>query len=93
MLSRFGALFLILAMAVGITPDVVASPNGHAPSARSSEAMARDVYRHPTETLKFFEVQPNMTVVEVWPGGGWYSDILGPLLKNQGTYYAAGFVT
>src|SRR3546814_12971231 len=39
---------------------------------RSAENRARDKYRHPAETLSFFGLQPDMTVVENWPGGGWY---------------------
>lgn len=54
---------------------------------------ARDVYRHPKETLEFFGIQPDQTVVEVWPSGGWYAEILAPYLRERGTYYAAGFVT
>jgi len=52
---------------------------------------ARDEYRHPQQTLRFFDVQHDMTVVEILPGGGWYSHILAPLLKDHGTYYAAHF--
>ena len=58
---------------------------------RSEQASARDQYRHPVETLAFFGFEPSMTVVEIWPGGGWYSDILAPALKGEGTYYAAHF--
>lgn len=54
----------------------------------------RDVYRHPLETLRFFGLQPAMTVVEFWPGGGWYTEILAPYLnKGDGEYYGAGFAT
>lgn len=56
---------------------------------RSSANKARDEFRHPFETLSFFEVTPKSTVVEVSPGGGWYSEILAPLLQQQGQYYAA----
>ena len=56
---------------------------------RSSEDRARDQYRHPIETLTFFGIRPDMTVVEIWPGGGWYTDILAPYLKDQGKLYAA----
>jgi predicted methyltransferase len=59
-------------------------------SHRSDSDKARDQYRHPAETLSFFGVKDNMTVVEIWPGGGWYTDILAPFLKEHGTYYAAG---
>ena len=56
---------------------------------RTPANVARDRYRHPTETLTFFGVQPDDTVVEIWPGGGWYSEILAPYLaRGGGTYYA-----
>jgi predicted methyltransferase len=51
----------------------------------------RNRYRHPKETLTFFGLTPSMTVVEIWPSGGWYTEILAPLLRNKGQYYAAGF--
>jgi predicted methyltransferase len=58
---------------------------------RSEEEKARDLYRHPKETLLFFGLESDMTVVEIWPGGGWYTDILAPVLrKGGGTYVAAG---
>jgi predicted methyltransferase len=60
---------------------------------RDPKNAARDKYRHPAETLLFFGIQPNMTVVEVWPSGGWWTEILAPLLKDQGRYYAAYFPT
>ncbi len=58
---------------------------------RSMDNKARDVFRDPAETLAFFELAPNMTVVEVTPGGGWYTEILAPYLKDEGKLYAAGF--
>jgi predicted methyltransferase len=51
---------------------------------RSDENKARDPQRHPAETLAFFGVAPDHTVVELWPGGGWYTEILGPYLKDAG---------
>jgi predicted methyltransferase len=51
----------------------------------------RDKYRHPRETLEFFGLAPDQTVVEVWPGRGWYTEILAPYLRERGSYYAAGF--
>ncbi len=59
--------------------------------ARSADNLSRDQHRHPIETLTFFEVEPDMAVVEIWPGGGWYTEILAPYLKNQGKLYAAHF--
>jgi predicted methyltransferase len=58
---------------------------------RSAEHKARDKYRHPQETLEFFDVKDNMTVVEVWPGAGWYTEILAPYLRDKGKLYAAHF--
>ena len=52
----------------------------------------RDRYRHPKETLSFFGLKPDMTVVEIWPAAGWYTEILAPLLRDKGTYYAATFM-
>ncbi|MEJ8566269.1 class I SAM-dependent methyltransferase [Elongatibacter sediminis] len=52
---------------------------------------ARDDARHPIETLMFLGLDPDMTVVEVWPSSGWYTAILAPALRHQGTFYAAGF--
>ncbi|HYJ82056.1 MAG TPA: methyltransferase [Allosphingosinicella sp.] len=57
---------------------------------RSETNRARDRWRHPRETLGFFGVEPDDTVVEIWPGGGWYTEILAPLVRENGTYYAAG---
>jgi predicted methyltransferase len=61
----------------------VASPS------RTAKFTARDQYRHPLETLRFFGLRPNQTVVEVWPGSGWYMEILAPYLAEKGKYYAA----
>ncbi len=59
---------------------------------RTPAYAARDGARHPAETLAFFGVQPDSTVVEIWPGGGgWYTEILAPYLKQKGTLYAAGY--
>ncbi len=56
---------------------------------RSPQNKARDPYRHPVETLTFFGIQPDMTVIELWPFGGWYTEILAPYLREHGTLYAA----
>jgi predicted methyltransferase len=58
-------------------------------SARSPTAVARDSARHPVEELTFFGLAPAMTVVELWPGGGYWTDILGPYLSQGGHYYIA----
>ena len=59
-------------------------------AARSEANRARDIWRHPRETLGFFGVEPDDSVVEIWPGGGWYTEILAPLVSERGTYHAAG---
>jgi len=51
--------------------------------------VARDGWRHPYETLSFFGIKPTDTVVELAPGGGWYTEILAPYLREQGQLYAA----
>jgi len=58
---------------------------------RSADNRARDRYRHPAETLTFFGWQPHMAIAEIWPAGGWYTEILAPLTREQGQYFAAGF--
>ena len=56
---------------------------------RDAANRMRDGYRHPLQTLQFFGVQPNQTVIEITPGGGWYSEILAPYLNADGAYIAA----
>ncbi|VXC97822.1 class I SAM-dependent methyltransferase [Sphingomonas sp. 8AM] len=88
----------ILLLALTAAPAVVsAAPRAPAPIAaavaaptRAPANTARDRYRHPAGTLAFFGVKPTDTVVEVWPGGGWYTEILAPLTAARGRYYAAG---
>jgi len=60
-----------------------------AASHRSDANRARDKYRHPVETLGFFGVKPTDTVVEIWPGGGWYTEILAPYLAEKGKLIVA----
>ena len=60
-------------------------------SHRSDRNKARDQYRHPKETLTFFGLRREMTVVEIWPGGGWYTEVLAPVLKGKGKLYAAQY--
>jgi predicted methyltransferase len=59
-----------------------------ASSDRPADEVARDKWRHPLETLEFFGLRDDMTVVELWPGGGWYTAILGPLLAEKGKLVA-----
>ena len=73
----------------GAAPDGAIAAAVAAPT-RTPANVARDAARHPTETLAFFGVKPGDTVVELWPGGGWYTEILAPLTQSGGgTLYAA----
>ena len=56
---------------------------------RAQANKARDKYRHPKETLLFFGLKPDMAVVEISPSRGWYTEILAPVLRDGGQYYAA----
>ena len=60
-------------------------------SFRSAEDKARNKYRHPVETLTFFGIKPTQSVLEIWPARGWYTEILGPYLKEQGKLSIANF--
>ena len=89
-----GAMTLLLAgaAAAGVVmaeaaPDPLAA--AIASPARTATYVARDRYRHPLETLQFFGLRPDQTVVEIWPGRGWYAEILAPYLHDKGRYYAA----
>ncbi len=85
--SLFGALLLNLPLA-GADDQLKSVLAG---AQRSEANRARDTYRHPAETLEFFGLKPDMTVVEIAPGGGWYTEILAPYLREKGKLYAAHF--
>lgn len=51
---------------------------------RSDANKARDQYRHPVKTLEFFGIKPGMTVIELSPAGGWYTEVLAPFLYADG---------
>ncbi|MHB8813932.1 MAG: class I SAM-dependent methyltransferase [Steroidobacteraceae bacterium] len=83
--------FLILASMARAAPsppsptlaEAIAGPQ------RTPAFKARDRYRHPMEVLEFLGLKPDMTVVEIWPSGGWWTEILAPYLRAHGKYYAA----
>jgi predicted methyltransferase len=95
------ALMFAACAASGPTSATATDPGSGARSAtleaaianpqRAPKAKARDVYRHPDETLQFFSVEPTQTVLEIAPGGGWYTDILAPYLHDSGTLYEAQY--
>ena len=76
-----------LAPAAQPAPDRALAAAIAAPT-RTPANVARDRYRHPAATLAFFGLRPNQTVVEIWPSGGWYTEILAPYLKPRGAYFA-----
>jgi predicted methyltransferase len=63
--------------------------SGMAGEHRSDDNRARDQYRHPAETLAFFGIEDGMTVMEIWPGGGWYTEILAPAMRDHGNLILA----
>ena len=73
--------------------DVSALDAALAGPQRTDKARARDVYRHPEQTLQFFGIQPAQSVLEIAPGGGWYTDILGPYLRERGHLAEAQYVS
>ncbi len=75
----------VAAPAVAATAFDAAIAGAH----RSDANKARDAARHPAQTLAFFGIKPGMTVVEISPSGGWYTEILAPALGPQGKLYAA----
>ncbi len=85
--------FAILSLIFGASPVIFADSlldvvqGDH----RLEKNVMRDVYRNPYETLSFFGVREDMTVLESWPGGGWYSEILAPYLKGKGSLIAATY--
>ncbi len=98
-------VLIACALAAGLSlPAAAADPPVDAPQTAPPDAalqqavagdwrdpanVARDRYRHPAETLAFFGVRPDQTVVEITPGGGWYAEILAPLVRDKGHYVAA----
>lgn len=58
---------------------------------RSAANQARNAYRHPAETLDFFGIERGMTVVEISPGGLWYTEVLAPALRDNGQFIVAGY--
>lgn len=58
---------------------------------RDPANVTRDRFRNPKQTLLFFGISPDMTVVEIWPARGWYTEVLAPVLRERGNFFAAGF--
>ncbi|MCJ8191822.1 class I SAM-dependent methyltransferase [Sphingomicrobium aestuariivivum] len=84
--ANYGAEDIGQAIGTAVLEDLIRDAVGM--GFRDEAFVARDPYRHPVETLAFFEVQPSDTVVEIWPGGGYYTQILAPYLGDGGTLYS-----
>ena len=82
------AVTSVAVYAAAATPSPALLAAIKAPS-RTPANVLRDPFRHPAQTLTFFGVKPTDTVVEVWPSGGWYTEILAPYLAKGGSYIAA----
>lgn len=91
MMFRILGFVAAIVVAQGAYADDAALQAAVAGQHRTEAYVARDSYRHPLETLKLFDVQPHHTVVEVWPGGGWYTEILAPYLRDSGKLIAAHY--
>src|SRR5579862_4301717 len=88
----FAGAILLLAFGAGALADEASSKLDAliAGPQRSEQNRVRDPYRHPRETLAFFGLRDDMTVVEIWPGGGaWWTEILAPYLAERGRLYEA----
>jgi predicted methyltransferase len=84
---RFTVAFAVTSLAAVAAPAQQPSPaleQAVAAPSRTAANRLRDVYRHPAQTLAFFGLKPTDTVVEIWPGGGWYTEILAPYLAEKG---------
>ncbi|MGZ3183625.1 MAG: class I SAM-dependent methyltransferase [Telluria sp.] len=90
-MKRLIAAALLAAGLVGVAhADDEALKAAIAAKHRSAPHAARDKYRHPYETLTFFGIRPDMTVAELMPEGGWYTEILAPYLHDHGKLIGAG---
>jgi predicted methyltransferase len=89
--AALGWVLLLAACATGSTRQGTAEALTGilAGDQRSAAERARDVYRHPKETLLFFGIRPETRVLEVWPEPGWYTAVIAPLVRDKGKYYAA----
>lgn len=91
-LSAGGCSLLGLGGDAGTDPETRAAIAAASIGAHRSEAnIARNAYRHPVETLAFFGLRSDMTVVEILPGGLWYTEILGPVLRDDGQLVVAWY--
>ncbi|WP_298441778.1 methyltransferase [uncultured Ferrimonas sp.] len=97
-MKKFGLVAAMVAATFAIPAQAVAADASSLEQLvqgehRSAKHIARNEYRHPQQTLELFGIHPDMTVIELWPGGGWYTEILAPYLRDNGQFIAASFDT
>lgn len=85
------AVYLALPAAAPVCSQELRVDEALAAPHREAKNTARDRYRHPAETLQFFGLRPDMQVLEISPGGGWYTEILAPLLRENGQLTVSSF--
>lgn len=79
---------LVFAMDAGLISKIETAMDG---DHRSDKNKSRNKYRHPVETMRFFGLKPEMTVLEIAPGGGWYTEILAPIMRDTGIYISGSY--
>lgn len=100
--STSNAVLMTLIAGLGLLSIPTSSADHHGENLASLEALingshrseankARNSFRHPVETLEFFGLQPDTTVIEILPSRGWYTEIIAPYVRDAGKYYAAHF--
>jgi predicted methyltransferase len=82
----FASLAAVAALVLSVPAAADPALDAVLASSHRDADRVRDQYRHPAETLAFFDVRPGMTVVDFWPAGGWFTRVLVPYLGPQGTY-------
>jgi len=88
---------ILVSGCLSLTLSTTALAHEHSPleqviAQRSDEQKQRDQFRHPADTLEFFQIKPGMVVAEALPFGGWYSRILARYLGEKGTLYGINYV-
>ena len=83
--------FFVLFLVLGVSVNTLSASLEAVLAAQPSKVQDRYTARHPRETLEFFGIKSGMTVIEGFPGGGWYSDILSPYLGPDGQLIGADY--
>jgi len=89
--STWIALLLAAPVAAGDLPLDARIERAMFGDHRSEENISRNRYRHPVGTLTFLGLEDGMTVMEIWPGGGWYTEVLAPVVRHHGQYIVAAY--